>query len=138
MSALNGARNTKERVGEVEEYPVKASAHCYLGGLAVLNGGYAAPGTAATGLIALGRFEAEADNSSGAAGAIKACVKRGKFLFANSASTDAIAQADVGADCYIVDDQTVAKTTATGTRSRAGIICAVETAGVWVQIGLGL
>jgi hypothetical protein len=138
MSALSGPRNTKERVGDVEEYPVKASTACYQGGIAVLNGGYAAPGTTATGLVALGRFENNADNSSGANGAIKARVKRGKFLFANSASTDAIAQADVGADCYIVDDQTVAKTTATGTRSRAGIIVGVETAGVWVQIGLGL
>ncbi len=138
MSALAAARNTKERTGDVEEYPAKASTTCYQGGLAVLNAGYAAPGTAATGLVAIGRFEETCDNSAGAAGALKARVKRGKFLFANSASTDLIAQADVGADCYIVDDQTVAKTSATGTRSRAGIIVGVETAGVWVQIGLGL
>lgn len=136
--ALAAARNTKERAGDVEEYPVKASTTCYQGGLAVLNAGYAAPGTAATGLVAIGRFEDTADNSAGAAGAIKARVKRGKFLFANSASADLIAQADAGASCYIVDDQTVAKTDATGTRSRAGIIVGVETAGVWVQIGLGL
>jgi len=138
MSALAAARNTKERAGDVEEYPVKASTICYQGGLAVLNAGYAAPGTAATGLVAIGRFEDTADNSAGADGAIKARVKRGKFLFANSASADLIAQADVGADCYIVDDQTVAKTSATSTRSRAGVIVGVETAGVWVQLGLGL
>lgn len=138
MTALAAARNTKERTGDVLDFPVKASTQCYQGGLAVLNAGYAAPGTTATGLKAVGRFEAEADNSSGADGAIRARIKRGTFKFANSAAGDAIAQADVGADCYIVDDQTVAKTDGTATRSRAGIIVSVDSDGVWVQIGLGL
>lgn len=44
----------------------------------------------------------------------------------------------MGADCFIVDDQTVAKTNGTNTRSRAGIVAAVDADGVWVQIGLGL
>ena len=48
---------------------------------------------------------------------------------------DLIAQADVGADCYIVDDQTVAKTNGTNTRSVAGKIIAVDADGVWVKIG---
>lgn len=138
MTALAADRNTKQRLGDIGEYPVKASTKCYQGGIAVLNAGYAAPGTAATGLIAIGRFEETADNTSGAAGAIKARVGKGTFLFGNSAAGDLIAQADVGADCYIVDDQTVAKTSATSTRSRAGKIVAVESAGVWVQIGLGI
>lgn len=136
--ALTAARNTKQRSGHVLDFPVKASTHCYQGGLAVLNAGYAAPGTAATGLVAVGRFEADADNSAGAAGAIKARVMPGIFKFANSAAGDLIAQANVGADCYIVDDQTVALTNGTNTRSRAGIIVAVDSDGVWVQIGLGL
>lgn len=138
MTALTADRNTKQRLGDVGEFPVKAATKCYQGSLAVLNAGYAAPGTTAVGLIALGRFEETADNTSGAAGAIKARVQRGSFLFANSAAGDLIAQADVGADCYIVDDQTVAKTNGTSTRSRAGKIVAVETAGVWVQLGLGV
>ncbi len=139
MAALAAERNTKERLGEVEEYPVKASTICYQGGLAVLNGGYAAPGTAATGLVAIGRFGETKDNSAGAAGAQIARVRRGKFKFANSgAGADLISQANVGADCYIVDDQTVALTYAANTRSRAGIIIGVDADGVWVQIGLGL
>lgn len=138
MTALTAARNTKERDGTSEEYPVKAATKCFQGGIAVLNAGYAAPATTATGLIALGRFEDEVDNLLGANGAVKARVKRGKFLFANSAAADLIAHADVGADCYLVDDQTVAKTSATDTRSRAGKICAVDATGVWVQLGLGL
>lgn len=136
--ALSASRNTPERTGNVLAFPVKASTKCYQGGLAVLNAGYAAPGTAATGLVAIGRFEAEADNSAGAAGAIKASVKTGTFKFLNSSAGDLIAQADVGADCYIVDDQTVAKTNGSSSRSRAGVIVAVDSDGVWVQLGLGL
>jgi hypothetical protein len=138
MTALAAERNTKERFGEIEDYPMKAATIGYAGGIAVLDAGYAAPGRTATGLVAVGRFEETKDNSAGAAGAIIARVKRGKFRFANSAAGDLIAQANVGADCYIVDDQTVALTSATSTRSRAGKIVGVDASGVWVQMGLGL
>jgi hypothetical protein len=142
MSALTVARNTPQKAGDVLGFPVKAGVRCFLGGLAVLSGGYAAPATTATGLIAIGRFEADADNTGGANGAILAIVRRGIFKFANSASDDAITQADVGQDCWLVDDQTVAKTAAivstNPTRSRAGKVIDVESDGVWVQIGPGL
>lgn len=136
MAALSAARNTKERIGAVAEHPVKGSTTCWQGGIAVLNAGYAAPGTAATGLIAIGRFEESVANT-GADGAVKARVKAGVFQFGNSAAGDAIAQTDAGADCFIVDDQTVAKTNGSNTRSRAGKIMAVDSGGVWVLIGLG-
>ena len=135
MTALTAARNTLERAGDVVGYPVKASVKPIQGGIAVLNAGYAAPATTATGLIAIGRFEETVDNTSGADGALSAQVKRGTFRFGNSSAGDAIAQADVGADCYIVDDQTVAKTSGTNTRSVAGKIIAVDSVGVWVKIG---
>ncbi len=137
MTALVEERNTKQRVGDIGEFPVKASVKCLQGGLAVLSGGYAAPATTALSLVAIGRFEDTADNSTGSSGAIKARVGRGTFLFKNSA-TDLIAQADVGSDCWLVDDQTVAKSNGTSTRSRAGKIVAVEPAGVWVLLGLGV
>jgi len=135
MAALSTARNTPERAGDVVGYPVKASVKPIQGGIAVLNAGYAAPGTAATGLIAVGRFEETVDNSAGSNGDVSVRVKRGTFKFGNSSAGDLIAQADVGADCYIVDDQTVAKTNGTNTRSVAGKIIAVDADGVWVQIG---
>ncbi len=137
MAALITARNTPERTGDVFGMPVKAAVKPIQGGIAVLNAGYAAPGTVATTLIALGRFEETVDNSAGANGDLSVKIKRGIFKFGNSAAGDLIAQADVGADCYIVDDQTVAKTNGTATRSRAGKIVAVDSDGVWVQIGLG-
>ena len=71
----------------------------------------------------------------GANGAISVQVKRGTFKYGNSSAGDLIAQADVGADCYIVDDQTVAKTNGSSTRSVAGKIIAVDADGVWVKIG---
>lgn len=135
MAALTTARNTPELSGGVLGYPVKASVKPIQGGIAVLSAGYAAPGTAATGLIAVGRFEETVDNSTGADAALSVRVKPGIFKFANSSAGDAIAQADVGADCYIVDDATVAKTSATNTRSVAGKIIAVATDGVWVKVG---
>lgn len=135
MAALSAPRNTKQRVGEVFDFPVAANTTCYQGGLAVLSAGYAAPGSAATGLIAAGRFLETV--SAVSAGDSSVRVERGVFKFGNSASTDAIAQADVGKDCYVVDDQTVAKTNGSNTRSRAGQVVAIDTDGVWVQIGLG-
>jgi hypothetical protein len=135
--ALSAARNTPERDGEVFDFPVKGSTTVYQGSLVALNAGYAAPGAAATGRVAVGRAEDTVANG-GSDGAVSVRVKRGIFRFANSAAGDAITQAEAGATCYIVDDQTVAKTDGTGTRSAAGKIIAVDSLGVWVQIGLGL
>ncbi len=138
MSALAAERNTK-RYGddEVMGFPVKTNVKCYMGGMAVLNAGYAAPATTATGLIALGRFEKTVDNTGQANGFQSIEVRQGTFLWANSASSDQITQADCGNFCYIVDDQTVAKTDGSGTRSKAGKVVGVEgTTGVWVMMGL--
>ena len=137
MTALAAERNTPQLTEGLYGQPVKASTKIYKGSLVVANAGYAAPGTAATGLVALGRAEQTVDNSTGANGDKSINIKPGVFRFGNSASADAIAQADVGADCYIVDDQTVAKTNGTNTRSRAGKIHSVDSVGVWVFIGIG-
>ena len=40
---------------------------------------------------------------------------------------------DIGKDCFIVDDQTVAKTNGANTRSRAGKVFDVDADGVWVD-----
>lgn len=136
MAALIAPRNTKSRIGNVKDYPIKAATTCIQGGIAVLDAGYAAPGRTAVGLIAVGMTLETA--AAVAAGDNSVRVEEGTFKFANSAAGDLIGQADVGADCYIVDDQTVAKTNGGATRSRAGKIAAVDADGVWVQIGLGI
>lgn len=139
MTALSAARSTVrqgiEAVISGLSVPAKASTKCIQGGIAVLSAGFAAPGTAALGLIALGIFEDTADNTSGADGAINARVRRGTFKLANSTAGDAIAQANVGGPCFIVDDQTVALTDALGTRSYAGSVIQVDSDGVWVELG---
>ena len=60
-------------------------------------------------------------------------ILKGVFPFKNSAAADEITNAEIGSDCYIVDDETVAKTDGTGTRSVAGKVFLVDDYGVWVD-----
>lgn len=137
MAALTQDRNTAKRAGDTAAYDVAAAVVCRAGGIAVLDAsGNVKPGVTATGLVCVGMFPAEVDNSAGAAADVKADVEFGVFRFANSAAGDAITKAEIGDTCYIVDDQTVAKTDGTGTRSAAGKIVDVDTSGVWVRMGL--
>jgi hypothetical protein len=132
--ALTKDRNTPVRDGVNITHPVAAAKKIYAGSLVVLNAtGYAEPGSTATTLTAAGRAEAQVDNSGGADGAETITVKRGLFRFAN-AGADAVTRTEIGESCYIVDDQTVAKTDGTGTRSEAGKVIDIDSAGVWVEI----
>lgn len=132
--ALTKDRNTPVRDGENITHPVAATKKIYAGSLVVLNAtGYAEPGSTATTLTAIGRAEAQVDNGSGANGAETITVKRGVFRFDN-AGADAVTRAEIGASCYIVDDHTVAKTDGSGTRSVAGKVIDIDSAGVWVEI----
>lgn len=136
MAALTRNRDTKvHEIRHLGWLPVAAGVKLYKGAIVAMNAaGYAVPGATATTLVAAGRSEDEIDNSSGAAGDKKVNIRRGIFLYANSGGGDAITIADRYKQCYLVDDQTVAKTDGTGTRSRAGMVVNVEPAGVWVNI----
>lgn len=137
MTALTNDRNTPMQLGDVQEYPVLAATVIYAGSLACLNAaGWAMPGSTATTLVAAGRAEARADNSAGANGAINVKVRPGTFRFDNSAAADEITQAEIGDACFVVDDQTVAKTDGAASRSKAGTIVQVDALGVWVRIGI--
>ena len=65
-------------------------------------------------------------------------IRQGVFKFENSSAGDAIAIAEIGDDCYIVDDQTVAKTNGGSTRSVAGKVIDVVSDGVFVLVGLAV
>lgn len=135
MTALAKDRNTPRRSGGVANYP-QAAVKVYAGSIGVINSsGYLTKGSTATGLKCVGRIASQVDNSAGSAGDLYNDVEDGIFQFANSSSTDAITLAEVGQVCYIVDDQTVAKTSGSATRSPAGIIHDVDSNGVWVRIG---
>lgn len=134
MAALAADRNTPRREGAFIRVPVAAGAKIYAGSLVARPaGGNAEPGKTATGLVALGRAEEIADNSSGADGAIHVRIRRGTFRWENSGGGDEIAATNIGGDAYIVDDQTVAATNGTNTRSQAGRILGVDAKGVWVE-----
>lgn len=116
------------------EFPVAATAKLYGGALACLDSaGNVVRGAASTSLIAVGRCEKLADNTSGSAGDIKARVKPGIFKWANSGAT--IDATHKGLVCYIVDDESVALTDGGGARSKAGVVVDVESDGVWVATG---
>lgn len=134
--ALTNERNTPEVGTDLAAFPVAANVRIFKGSLVALDAGYAKPGAVATGRVAVGRAEDTINNLGGGTGAKTVVVKPGCFRWANSAGNDGIAQTDVGADCYIVDDQTVAKTSGTATRSIAGKVLAIDANGVWVKTGL--
>ncbi|TMV09824.1 hypothetical protein FGK63_01775 [Ruegeria sediminis] len=135
MTALTADRNTPRREGELRSGAVAASTKIFAGALVMRNAtGYLVKGQTATGLVGVGRAEEQVDNSAGANGALTVTVRPGVFRFANSAAGDLITIADIGAKCFAVDDQTVAKTDGTSTRSPAGIIEDVDAQGVWVRL----
>lgn len=132
--ALTQDRNTPEKDGVLRVFPVAAATTIYAGALVALGLGFAMPGATALGLVSVGRAQEAADNANGQDGDALIVVKRGVFRFGNSAAADLITLAEVGSACYIVDDETVAKTNGAGTRSAAGTVEDVDAAGVWVRI----
>lgn len=134
---LTADRNTPRREGEEMSLNVAAAKKIYAGSIVARDAsGNATPGAVATTLLGMGRAEEYVDNSAGAAGDKIVRVRKGVFRYANSAAADEITTADIGKECYIVDDQTVAKTDGTSTRSIAGRIYDVDTAGVWVEFAV--
>lgn len=132
MTALTKERATNERAGDTRCEALAASMAVLKGAIVMRNAsGYLTKGATATGSFGVGRTE-ESVNNTGAAGAAVLTYKRGTFSFTNFAS-DLVTLADVGKLCYIVDDQTVAKTNGTGTRSVAGIVDGIEGGSVWLR-----
>lgn len=136
MGALTQKRETLRRDGVQFSRGIAADTVIFAGALVCLSAtGFAVPGSTATTLTADGVANDTVDNTDGANDALQVPVERGVFRFANSAAADAITRAEIGDNCYIVDDQTVAKTDGTASRSVAGKIEDVDAQGVWVRIG---
>lgn len=134
MPPLTADRNTPMAQGNLREGAVAAAQLIFAGAIVCRNAaGFLVKGAAATGLVAVGRAEHRADNSAGADGDIQLRYQPGVFRYANSAAGDLITVADIGLACFVVDDQTVAKTHATNTRSKAGVVEMIDDQGVWVR-----
>lgn len=132
--ALNQDRNTPMKDGEEVSVPLAAGVKVYAGGIAVANAtGYGAPGSVAATHTYLGRWEETVDNAGGGNGAKSARVRRGKAFCWKNHGADPVTQASLGKDCYIVDDETVAATSAANTRSVAGKVMEITSAGVWLK-----
>ena len=139
MSALINDRQTPLASGDLREGAVAASQLIFAGALVCRNAaGDLVKGVTATGLVGVGRAEHRADNSAGSAGDITLRYRPGTYRYANSAGGDEITKADVGNACFVVDDQTVAKTSASSARSKAGIVDHVDDLGVWVRLDAAL
>jgi hypothetical protein len=135
MTQLTSDRNTLTKDGRIRSLSVAAGKVIWAGSLVMVNAaGFAEPASAATGKVAAGRAEHWVDNTSGADGAQIVRVTRGVFAFANSTGADAISRTEIGKTVYAVDDQTVAKTDGTASRSAAGRVFDVDADGVWVEI----
>ncbi len=108
----------------------------YAGGIVLMNSsGYASKATAATS-VAVGRCRRTVDNTDGSNGDLVVEAERGVFNYANSGAADEITIDDRFTVCYVVDDQTVAKTNGTNTRARAGFVWDVRDDGS-VDVKLG-
>jgi len=60
--------------------------------------------------------------------------KSGCFYYASGGTFEALTADDVGAQCFVVDDQTVGKSGATGANAKAGRVYDVDQYGVAVNI----
>lgn len=133
MVALAKDRSTPQRRNRDFVIPAAASKTFYAGAILCLSAtGYGTPGATATTLKALGMVKRQV-TSPAVDGAATVEYERGLFRLDNSAAADLITRADIGSTAYIVDDQTVAKTNGSNTRSVAGIIRDVDDLGVWIE-----
>lgn len=133
MTALAQDRNTPRLEGDIRRGGMAASVLVYAGAIVMRNSsGYLTKGATATGLVGVGR--AEERKTGGASANDETLLYRpGVYRYANSASGDAITIAEIGKPCFVVDDQTVAKTDGSAARSIAGFIVDVDAQGVWVE-----
>lgn len=126
-------KGTLQKVSNLLVLAMAAGAVIHGGGIVVIDGGYADKATTKTGLKFAGIAEEAVDNSAGANGAKTVEVRRERLFFAKNSMGDAIAQADLFNQCYLEDDETVAKTNGGNTRSLAGRIMGIEPNGIWVE-----
>lgn len=131
MAALTQARQGTSKTIKFLQYPVAADVQCFQGGMACIDTttGDVTPGAVSTTLLPVGKFAETVDNTGGAAGAVLVTVEFPREINAEWWDNDtgtAVTAADVGQDCYILDDHTVSFSDGTGTRSKAGRVLQVD------------
>jgi hypothetical protein len=114
---------------------LKASSTVYRGSIAITRSGYVVPATSVqSGDICWGLIDQAGpgtiDSGPGITGGttdgiITVDIATGSFWLAAGTGSDAIAQANVGATCYVMNETTVGLTSSGSSRPVAGIILAV-------------
>ena len=134
MTALAADRATVLRERTTNADPVAATQSIYMGGMVMLNAAGNLVKASADNTLKM-RGIATATVVNAAAGTIVESRTKVRGLYANSASGDLIGRANIGASCYVVDDQTVALTSNSGARPVAGKIDDIDgaTGQVWVE-----
>ncbi len=129
MAKLTANISRVHRDGRVvDNVPVAASANIRQGSiLEIDNSGRVKPATKGASKKYFGVAQAAADNSSGAAGAIKVSVLRDAAVLCDKSGT-----AVRGKDAYVIDDNTVTDVSAAA--SKLGVIIDTTDEGVWVKI----
>lgn len=134
MAATTTDRNTRRRSGQRRAVPVAAATKIPAGVMAAINAsGLLVNGATATTLKCIGVPQATIDNSAGADSAITGEADTGVHGPFVILAGDPVTRANVGADVYMVDNQTIAATSGTGTRSVAGKLFDVDADGAWVN-----
>lgn len=132
--ALSNFRRSVRTGYDQRTFPVKGGVTIHPGAIVCLEGGFAIPGKVDTGLICVGHADGEANNASGADGDITVLTSRDDvYYYDNSSDADEITLSDIGSDCFVVDDETVAKTDGGSARSVAGTVFFVDADGVGVR-----
>lgn len=136
----NVAQLGEESHLSVFKVPIAANVRIFQGSAVVIdNTGFARPARPAVATDrSVGVAEREFNNLGGTAGALQVEARAGVFPFRNATAGDAIAQANVGATVFWLDDDQVALTNGTNTRSAAGVVVSVSEGDnlVYVRVSL--
>lgn len=136
MAALAAARITTKKNGLRRRGPVAASAVVWQGGIVAWSGSGAnaklVAASADNTLRVAGVAVSTGDNRVAGPSAVYAEYETGVFLMNNDSGTP-LTIGDIGADCYVVDDNTVSKSSSSNARPKAGVVFDVDSSGVWVK-----
>jgi len=138
MAALTAGRLPKALLNRTSRrFPVKGGIVIWEGGMVALSGvgaaAVAVPASAAAALKVVGVADGTADNRTGLDGAANVSANLGAYLMNNDAA-DPVTIADIGAPVYVTDDNTIAKTSASGAKPVAGTLFNIDPTGAaWVK-----
>ena len=122
--------------------PVTASVTCFRGSIALTRSGYLVPAALpqSTDIVwgvindygpGVGQMTTVGVVGGTANGTVTCEVSTGSFFFASGTGADAITQANVGANCYVINETTVGLTNGSATRPVAGTIMAYDTTEIY-------